>query len=530
MEDSKKTEPTGLTRRDALKFSGLALGGLAAMGGTMIVPGAGKSLANDDCDCPEGPTCDWSNYPNTTEQQQYSYFESLDLFNPYDPNTKTTIAPLGENEMRITFMGSCIPPVRRAQQMMSVFVEVGWDGLRERPRDQFVFDCGTGVCANYGAMNVGFGRMNKIFLTHLHADHASDLSHIYCFGPAADRKSPLYVWGPSPSGVQSPAWGDNPPKYYDDGTKAFCRNLRRTWRWHSESFSFETTSYEGYRIPTRKSWGLPCDPVPVGDDPPGDGYALVPIELPRENYGKVPGDNIAYWNKTTGVKITHFPVIHTRKGSIGYKLEWNGLTMIYTGDTKPEYHSRDQAINPDPVTGKPRGVDVFIHEMVVPAQVWAMKMNHSDELPPFKNLTVQDLTTIQNSSHSPQGAFGYLLSQITPRPRLAVATHFPVADDTVACALQSVQAHCPEVELGKNMVWSFDLMVIKVTADKIIQLRGEVSDYGFSPKANLPPLKLLNTPKYHDGQGKGDPYAQIDTSTELPSCGTNTCNYRDDGY
>ena len=105
MEDSKKTEPTGLTRRDALKLSGLALGGLA-IGGAMIGSGAGKAHAGKDCVCPEGPTCDWSNYPNTTDQQQYSYFESLDLFNPYNPNTKTTIAPLGEDEMRITFMGS----------------------------------------------------------------------------------------------------------------------------------------------------------------------------------------------------------------------------------------------------------------------------------------------------------------------------------------------------------------------------------------------------------------------------------------
>ena len=203
MESSKKTEPTGLTRRDALKFSGvgLALGGLA-IGGAMTGSGAGKAQAQDDnCSCPEGPTCDWSNYPNTNNQQQYSYFESLDLFNPYDPNTKTTIAPLGKDEMRITFMGSCIPAPRRAQQMMSVFVEVGWDSKRERPLDQFVFDCGSGVCANYGAMNAGYGRMDKVFMAHLHGDHMSDLTHIYGFGPAGARKSPLYVWGPPPSQV-----------------------------------------------------------------------------------------------------------------------------------------------------------------------------------------------------------------------------------------------------------------------------------------------------------------------------------------
>jgi hypothetical protein len=32
--------------------------------------------------------------------------------------------------MRNTFMGSCIPPVRRALSMMSIFVDVGWDEAR----------------------------------------------------------------------------------------------------------------------------------------------------------------------------------------------------------------------------------------------------------------------------------------------------------------------------------------------------------------------------------------------------------------
>jgi hypothetical protein len=51
MESSKKTEPNGLTRRDALKLPGVALGGLA-IGGTLIRSGAGKAHADEDCQCP----------------------------------------------------------------------------------------------------------------------------------------------------------------------------------------------------------------------------------------------------------------------------------------------------------------------------------------------------------------------------------------------------------------------------------------------------------------------------------------------
>ena len=41
-----------------------------------------------------------------------------------------------------------------------------------------------------------------------------------------------------------------------------------------------------------------------------------------------------------------------------------------------------------------------------------MKMLHSNFLP--DSPAVQQLTMVQNSSHTPQGAFGYLLSQINP--------------------------------------------------------------------------------------------------------------------
>jgi ribonuclease Z len=218
--------------------------------------------------------------------------------------------------------------------------------------------------------------MDKVFLTHLHGDHMSDLSHVYCFGPSGDRWSPLYVWGPGPSGVKSP---QPPRRLYDDGTRAFCRNLREAMRWHSESFSFQVTSYKDCPYPTQESWGLPGKPVPVGDDPADDAYALIPIELDWTRYGLVPGDNVAYHNKKTGVRITHFPVVHTRRGAIGYTLEWTPpegrvLSMIYTSDTKPERVSLAKA-------SEGGGVDAFIHEMVVPPEVWAYK-NMGLQAPP----------------------------------------------------------------------------------------------------------------------------------------------------
>jgi len=485
-----------LTRRDVLKIQALALGGIALEG---VLSGCSSVLAPAQ---KPAPTTEKAPDPSQTN----SLFNSLP---PYYPGTES----LAADEMRITFLGtSCIP--RLAQECNSIFVEVG--SAKGKP-DQFVFDCGSGVAAKYNAAGIQMSRMDKIFLTHLHGDHTSDLIHIYCFGPAEDRKSPLYIWGPSPSLLTDPVSGHY---YDDDGTKAFCEKFREVMRWHSESFSFGATGYESYTPPSQESWGLPAAPVPVGSDDPKDGYAIVPIELDWQKSGTVPGDNVAYDNPATGVKITHFPAIHCRQGSISYRLEWNGLSMIFTGDTKPNYNLINQA----------PGVDVLVHEMVVPADVWAMKnlgiTDPSQVSSQIWNAAYNYATEVQNSSHTPQGAFGYILSQIKPAPKLTVATHFQAADDTIASATKSVREHYPSGDL----TFASDLMVINVSKDKITQRRAVVSDLSFYPVGNL--YSDLITPKYHNPDGTGNPTAQVDLSQAVPATDpkTGNVNYRTDGY
>ena len=224
---------------------------------------------------------------------------------------------------------------------------------------------------------------------------------------------------------------------------------------------------------------------------------------------------------------------------MGYKLEWTPpwstkpLTMIYTSDTKPETNSLYQACNY--VMGQPQGVDVFIHEMILPPDELTMK-GADMPAPPAGNpdwwtAGVKDTTDVENSSHTPQGAFGYLLSQISPPPKLTVATHFPVSDDTVANALRSVQAHCSNIgKVGDKLVWSFDLMVLRVFPDRIVQCRAAVNEFTFSTKSTVNYTNLC-APKYHTASGDWDPFAQIDMSTAIPATNSNgTVNYRTDGW
>lgn len=384
-----------ISRRSVLKASGLALGGVAVGGALTGCP-------------PQG--------------------EDLEIFPLQEP--------LAADEMRITFLGTSVVP-RIDQQCNSVFVETG-------SGDSFVFDCGSGVSSKYNAMQIQYSRMDKIFLTHLHGDHTSDIITIYCFGPSVDRKVPLKVWGPSSD--------DDTPEL---GTSAFCDNLYRMMAWHRLSFSFLRTGLK------------PSFPGELCD-----GFDIVATELPYRTVG-----GIAYENAETGVTVKHFPVVHARNGSIGYKLEWNGLSMVFTGDTKPNDFVLEQAQN----------VDVLIHEMVVPPDVWASKNTGLSEGDPGWEQALQTATDIQNSSHTPQKALGYIFSQTTPR--LGVATHFQADPETIESAMADIRTW-----YNGPVAIATDLLVINVSATEIRQRRAVVDPLAWYPPNPrvYPPAQLAD--------------------------------------
>jgi ribonuclease Z len=78
MDDSNNEEPKGLTRREALKISGLALGGLTA-GGAVTCAGEGTAQADDTCTCTGD--VEWT---GAGSSKQYSYYQGLPKFHPVD--------------------------------------------------------------------------------------------------------------------------------------------------------------------------------------------------------------------------------------------------------------------------------------------------------------------------------------------------------------------------------------------------------------------------------------------------------------
>ena len=507
------------TRREFLKFQGLVAVGLAAAG-------SGVYRAAEAADsCSSQRPCFKKNAPD----QRNTLFDRLE--------TCCINEPLAEDEMRVTFLGTSPTPML-TQKGPSAYVEVGptypvmnsVGYVFNEPADYAMFDCGMGVLANYIAAGIPYGRMDKIFIAHLHADHMSELSAIYCFGESADRKKPLYVWGPSKSNVPDPATGE----IHEDGLRETMEHFRALWRWHTEAFSFTSNGFKEYLtdvLPTlRDTWGLPAgvDLTPVGkyatyQDPQNDAYAVVPIELNWESVG-----GVAYDNQSTGLKITHFPVIHNRKGSIGYKLEFTppnhpekAVSLVYSGDTKPNWTMVEQAA----------GVDLLIHEIVMPPDAWTAKFLHVDKELVAGAPSLPYFAAVQNSSHTTQGAFGYLLSQIDPRPRLTVATHFQATDDTIASARESLDAYCIPRDA---YTFALDLMVFNVSSDKIKQRRLDVSQheypYGYAAPGTPEAPKYFKevwNPALGGFVKVGDPEAQLLLDDQIEDGPT---TYDADGY
>jgi ribonuclease Z len=450
---------TRINRREVLMLSGAAVGGLTL---------GGPASAWNELSPPPGLT------------QKNTLFQSLKPTRPDEP--------IGAREMRITFMGTSVIE-RRAQQRSSVFVELG-NG------ESFVFDCGSGVVSNYVAMGVPWSRMSKVFLTHLHGDHTSDLTHVFCFGPQGDRKFPLYIWGPSQSGIPNPAYvaGDPAnPEYFDDGTIEFCKHFREMNRWHTEAQSF---------VPTRF---MEAD---------GDGYDIFATELDWRE-GKTaktwsssagianPSESSDNWTayQSNGVRISYFPVLHDRNGSIGYRLDWldEGLSMIFTGDTKPSWRLVHEAAAGD------RPLDVLISEVVVDPEIWVERQSGLTEADGTRFFAgLKNAQAVQENSHTPQKALGYILRKLQDShraPRLAVATHFQASDDTIAAAMSDIRSW-----YAGPVTFATDLMVVRATRASVVPYRAVVSDYSWS--ARFARTGDTYPPKYSDDRSC-NPYAPM---------------------
>ena len=262
----------------------------------------------------------------------------------YYPGTEE----LQPDEMRVTFMGSTYYP-SQSQSGMSILVELG-NG------ENLVFDLGIGSLRNYNSMRVPFNTIDHVFLTHLHMDHMSDLAYFMMFRPIQSGWVPLNVYGPSGS----------EPKY---GTAHMVEHMMEMTQWHRDSFH---------------GW------------PIGDGYETAVHEFDYMDEGGVVYEN-------SGVRITHWPTSHTKDGATSYRLDWNGRSLCYTGDNRPNSLTIKHC----------QGVDMLISEIqTATPSLTAVALG----MPPAMAAYTID------TSHSPGYGVGYICKEAGPK--VCVATHY----------------------------------------------------------------------------------------------------------
>jgi ribonuclease Z len=216
---------------------------------------------------------------------------------------------LEDGGLRVTVLGSGNPWNTRAQASASIMVEAG-----NPERDIFVFDIGSGSLANYASLKLPINKLNKVFLTHLHADHTGDLITLSgSWSKVGRADGPVYVWGPS---------GTEPRL----GTRHFVEGIE-------EALAWDTAAGRGAINP--------------------DSMKIVVSEFDFSQSQVVYNEN--------GVKVTSFPVVHALSGAVGYRLDFAGLSFAFSGDTRACW----------PLVRACEGVDLLIHECFPPAAALA---------------------------------------------------------------------------------------------------------------------------------------------------------------
>jgi ribonuclease Z len=223
-----------------------------------------------------------------------------------------------DGELRVTVLGSGNPWPTRAQASASILVEVG-----NPERDILLFDLGTGSMSNYASLKLPVNKLNKVFITHLHADHMGDILTLSgSFSKVGRADGPVYVWGPS---------GTEPRL----GTRHFVKAIEDALAWDAEAG-------RGHINP--------------------ESTKIVVSEF---DFSKT---QVVY--EKNGVKVTSFPVVHGISGAVGYRVDFAGLSFGFSGDARPSW----------PLVRACEGVDVLIHECFPPAAALAAASGLSIEL------------------------------------------------------------------------------------------------------------------------------------------------------
>ena len=285
----------------------------------------------------------------------------------------------GEKKFEVTLLGTGTPFPSINRFGPAILVRAGGKYL--------LFDCGRGVTQRLFQIKLPFGKIDHLFLTHLHSDHVVGIPDLWLSGwlgaPWARRRAPFAVTGP-------------------EGTANMMANLEKAYAWDIET-----------RLTDQK---LPPLGVQVAATDMSEGMVY----------------------DSDGVKVTAFKVNHGKliDPAYGYRIEFDGRTVVLSGDTKYNENLVRHA----------EGADLIVHSVAAIAaglleksKVMRAILGHHSE--------PEDTAKVFN----------------TVKPKLAVYSHLVLyGGTTTEDLLRRVRAdYSGEVRVGE------DLMVIDVGRDKV---------------------------------------------------------------
>jgi ribonuclease Z len=323
---------------------------------------------------------------------------------------------LGRGEIRVTVLGSGDPWPRRSQASGSLVVEVG-----NPEKDFFFLDLGSGALMNFSGLHLPVTGTTKVFLSHLHADHIGDVPGLLGSLGKSGRVDPVEIWG----------GGSDEPEL---GLAAFVDHMTKALAW-------DTKSVRGGNVTS----GMEA----IAHE--------VPFDTPETVYDR------------NGVVISSFPVIHALNGAVGYKIEYAGRKVVFSGDTRPSRHVVEASI----------GADLLIHECFQSPAVMAKILGMDPEI----------AERVVKMAHTVPDQAGQIFAMI--EPRMAALWHLDLRPGTDS-VLAEVGAH-----YSGPVVVSQDLTVYNVTEEAVVARQATLDPMAPTlkgPTATEPVLDPPNTP------------------------------------
>lgn len=203
-------------------------------------------------------------------------------------------------------------------------------------RRAFVIDAGSGGARSLARMGFPLGRIERVYLTHLHSDHIDGLGELLLQAwIGGSRQTPLPVTGPI--GTGRVVEGFNTAYEIDAGYRL---------------------AHHGPAIANPAGFGAVAEPVDLRTSP----ASLRPDDTGADSNGKE-GETWKVLYQSEGLRITAIPVDHAPvHPAFGYRIDYKGRSVSLSGDTV-----LDQRF-----IAASSKVDVMLHEALSPAMVRTM--------------------------------------------------------------------------------------------------------------------------------------------------------------